>query len=127
FGNEIQAIQEFPRVPVTGASATFPVPSLYTIVRTEAAFFQGEPMNRQGQGNDALTVAARGTPQANRLEGNIEGGLNPFVYPAFLDFDREGPVWGRVLQRDTFNFAMRFDVNRFIRWLNPTQTFFFTT
>jgi hypothetical protein len=36
-------------------------------------------------------------------------------------------VWGRVLQRDTFNFAMGFDVNRYIRWLNPTQTFFFTT
>jgi hypothetical protein len=36
-------------------------------------------------------------------------------------------VWGRVLQRDTFNLALGLDVNRFIRWLNPTQTIFATT
>ncbi len=127
FGNEIQAIQAFPRIPVTGASATFPVPSWYTVVRTEAAYFQGEPMNRQGVGDSRLTTFARGTPQANRLEQNIEGGLNPFVYPAFLDLTREKPVWGRVLQRDTFNFAVGLDINRFVRQLNPTQTFFITT
>src|SRR5206468_5053057 len=37
FGNEIQAIERFPRVPISGASLTFPVPSWYSVVRSEAA------------------------------------------------------------------------------------------
>jgi hypothetical protein len=127
FSNPIQAIQTFPRIPVTGASATFPLPSLYTIVRSEAAYFQGEPMNRQGEGNSYFSSLARGTADSQKLEPNTEGGLNPFVYPAFLHLNRKKPVWGRLLQRDTFNFAMGFDVNRFVRWLNPTQTFFIST
>jgi len=127
FGNEILAIQNFPRVPVTGASATFPLPSWYTVVRSEAAFFQGEPMNRQGEGNSFFTRLPRGSGASLSLEPNTEGGLNPFVYPAFLDLNRKHPLYGRVLQRDTFNYALGFDINRFIRQLNPTQTFFITT
>jgi hypothetical protein len=129
FGNEIQAVQRFPRVPITGASLTFPVTRYYTVVRSEAAYFQGEPMNRQGRGNSADSLFGPGTPGFRRLQAqdNTEGGLNPFVYPGFLDLTRQKPAWGRVLQRDTFNFALGLDVNRYIRWLNPQQTFFFTT
>jgi hypothetical protein len=116
-------------VPVTGAAITFPVPSWYTIIRSEAAYFQDEPMNRQGVGDSNDTIAGKGTAGARRLarENNIEGGLNPFVYPRFLDLSRAKPVWGRVLQRDSFNVALGADINRFIQWLNPTQTFFIST
>jgi len=31
-----------------------------------------------------------------------------------------------VLQLDTFNMALGLDVNRFIRWINPSQTVFFS-
>ena len=133
FGNEIQARQTHPRVPITGASMTFPVPSLYTVVRSEIAWFTGEPMNRQGRGDsaDALCPSPLCPDKAGlrRLEeaNNIEGGLDPFVYPRFLDLTRKTPVWGRVLRRDTFNAAVGFDVNRFVRWLNPRQTFLITT
>jgi len=135
FGNEIQAVQRFPRVQITGASATFPVPSWYTIVRSEFAFFRGEPMNRQGQGSSkdafctgtpAQCAAAAGT---KRLEAanNTEGGLDPFVYPNFLAIQRQHGFWGQVLQRDTVNTSVGFDVNRLIRWLNPGQTTLFST
>ena len=139
FMNEILARQEFPRVPITGASLTFPVPRYYSIVRSEAAFFQGEPMNRQGTGNDldnlcpggnlSGLVCPQGKAGLRRLQnaGNTEGGLDPFVYPRFLDPSRTKPYTGQVLQRDTFNYAVGLDVNRYIRWLNPTQTFLFTT
>jgi hypothetical protein len=129
FGNEIQAIQEFPRVPITGASMTFAVPSFYSVVRSEAAYFQDEPMNRQGVGDSADSLAGPGTPGARRLaaQNNIEGGLDPFVYPRFLDPTRRAPFFGRVLQRDTFNVALGLDVNRFIRVLNPAQTFLVST
>ena len=129
FGNEIQAIQRFPRVPISGASLTFPVPSWYSVVRSEAAYFQGEPMNRQGRGSSADSTGAPGSAAARRLQqqNNTEGGLDPFLYPGFLDLSRKGPVQGKVLQRDTFNFAAGLDLNRFVRWLNPAQTIFITT
>jgi hypothetical protein len=131
FCNPIVAYQNFPRVQISGLSTTFPVPAWYTIIRSEVAYFRGEPMNRQGQGDANDTLAAKGTPGFNRLvaENNTDGGLNPFVYPRFIDpFNlRKGPIFGNVLKLDTFNVAVGADVNRFVRWLNPTQTFFFST
>lgn len=128
FGNEIVATQEFPRVPITGLALTFPVPSFYTIVRAEAAYFQDEPMNRQGEGDNlALSGQPLGSPGARRLRQNLEGGLDPFVYPGFLDFTRVNRVHGSLLQRDTFNAAIGFDINRYIRFLNPRQSFFIST
>src|SRR5262245_22693697 len=128
FGSEIQAIQRFPRVQISGASATFPVPSWYSVVRSEAAYFRGEPMNRQGQGMSKFANDQPGTPGFRKLQqaGNTEGGLDPFVYPGFLLLNRQGPIQGTVLRRDTFNLALGADVNRFIHWLNPHQTFFFS-
>ncbi len=131
FCNPIIAYQNFPRVAISGAAITFPVPSWYTIVRSEVAYFNGEPMNRQGRGNPNDTLAAKGTPGYNRLvaQNNTEGGLDPFVYPTFIDpfGARKKPLYGTVLKRDTFNMSLGFDINRFIRFLNPTQTFFFST
>src|SRR5262249_20899826 len=65
--------------------------------------------------------------QRLRQNHNLEGGLDPFVYPGFLDITRTKPIWGQVLERDTFNMALGLDVNRFIRWINSTQTLFFST
>jgi len=127
FGNEIVATQKFPRVPITGVAMTFPVPSWYTIVRGEVAYFQDEPMNRQGRGNANFSTKPLGSAAAKKLRGNIEGGLDPFVYPAFLDLGRVRGYDGKLLQRDTFNAAIGFDINRYIRFLNPTQSFFIST
>jgi hypothetical protein len=136
FGNEILAVQRYPRVPISGASMTFPLPTLYTVVRSEAAYFQGEPMNRQGVGNSADALcpspfcpASQREAGVQRLQqaNNTEGGLDPFVYPRFLDIGRKNVEWGQVLQRDTFNFALGLDVNRFVRWINPAQTLFIST
>jgi hypothetical protein len=129
FDNPILAYGEYPRVPITGGALTFPVPSWYLVVRSEAAYFQDEPMNRQGRGDSADGLAAPGSPGFNRLrrQNNTEGGLDPFVWPRFLDQTRTRPFWGRVLQRDTFNMSVGLDVNRFVRWINPNQTVFLTT
>ena len=137
FGHEINAIERFPRVPITGGSLTFPIPPYYAIVRSEVAWLQGEPMNRQGRGSSADSQCGPGSaaPQCGgsaalrRLEreNNVEGGLDPFVYPRFLDLTRKGQIAGRLLQLDTFNLNLGLDVNRFIRSLNQAQTFFFST
>jgi hypothetical protein len=127
FGNEILAVQRFPRVPISGAALTFPVPSWYTIVRGEMAYFQGEPMNRQGGGNANLSVQPLGSAGARKLRGNLEGALDPFVYPGFLDLARVGKIQGHLMQRDTFNASIGLDINRYIRFLNPHQSFFIST
>ena len=129
FKNPILAVAENPRIPVTGASATFPVEKIYSIVRGEMAYFNGEPFNRQGQGNAEDNVFGLGTPQANRLrdQHNTEGGLNPFVYQRFLDLSRQNPIKGTSLRLDTFNVSVGLDVNRYIRFINPNQTVFITT
>lgn len=129
FENPIAAYGRYPRVPITGLSATFPVTQFYSIVRTEAAYFQGEPMSRQGQGRNRDSTGGPGTPGYRRLTraGNMVGGVDPFLYPGFYNLSRENQFWGRVLQLDTFNVSLGFDINRFIRWLNPTQTFFIST
>jgi hypothetical protein len=129
FQNPILAYQQFPRVTITGGSATFPIPSLYTIVRSEIAYFAHEPFSRQGVGNTADSIAGPNTPGTRRLlaADNTDGGVNPFVYPRFLDLTRTKPYFGQVLTLNSFNMSVGLDVNRFIRWLNPTQTFFFST
>src|SRR5205814_2081572 len=87
------------------------------------------PQRRPGRGSSADSTGAPGSAAARRLQqqNNTEGGLDPFLYPGFLDLSRKGPVQGKVLQRDTFNFAAGLDLNRFVRWLNPAQTIFITT
>src|SRR5439155_1450391 len=109
----------------------FPNPSFYSVVRSEAAYFQVEPMNRQGSGSDldglcpgAAALCPDGKAGLRRLRqaNNTEGGLDPFIYPRFLDITRTKRFVGQVLQRDTFNLAAGLDVNRFIPWLNPTST-----
>jgi hypothetical protein len=132
FDNPILAFQRFPRVAITGGSLTFPITSLYTIVRSEVAYFAHQPFNRQGNGNsfDSFSLGnGIGTPGTKRLQAadNTDGGLNPFIYPRFLAQGRKGPVWGQTLTLNTFNMSFGLDVNRFIRFLNPTQTFFFST
>src|SRR5262249_28896245 len=80
-------------------------------------------------GNSADAVGVPGSAAFRRLQSqnNTEGGLDPFVYPGFLDLARQNKVVGGVLQRNTFNMAIGLDVNRYVRWLNPQQTFFITT
>ena len=137
FTNPILAFQRFPQVQISGASATFPLAKLYSIVRTEVAYFKDQPFSRQGGGSsfDAFSFGTGLNPDGSPTAGtrrlrsfrNTEGGVNPFVYPRFLAQGRDDPIWGSVLKLDTFNMSLGLDVNRYIRFLNPTQTFFFST
>lgn len=127
--NPIIADVETPRVAISGGSLTFPVPTWYTIVRSEFAFIHGESFNRQGRGSSADSTTGPGTPGYERLasQHNTEGGLDPFVYPDFYDLTRKTPIKTTGLQRDSINASIGLDINRFIALLNPTQTFFITT
>jgi hypothetical protein len=106
-----------PLVQVTGASMTWALPEWYSILRSEFAYFNGEPRFRQEE-------------------------LDPFVYHLIDENGQEqlrnDPVTGEPLRRqlpktggertgDSINYAIGFDINQYIRWLNPHQTFFIST
>jgi hypothetical protein len=102
------AQQDAPRVQVSGATTTFAVPSLYSVVRSEAAYFRGEPRFRQSE-------------------------LDPFVFHfrnpdgSLLPTGESGRSSSGRRVGDSFNYVLGFDVNQWIRALNANQTFFFST
>jgi hypothetical protein len=88
------------RAQITGGSMTFAVPSLYAVVRSEFAYIRGEAGYTQGQIDPVLFTsgATTGTPSST----------------------------GGITHRNSYNFAVGLDVQQFVRFLNPTQTFFFS-
>jgi hypothetical protein len=112
-GFQAWSVQRAPLVQVTGATSTFAVPATFArnfglsgepIVRTELAYFSGEPRHTQQQ-LDPFTYARGG------CRGKIQNGL----------------CTGGRDEGDSWNFVLGLDTNQWIRFLNPYQTFFFTT
>ncbi|MBI4516401.1 MAG: hypothetical protein HY699_11370 [Deltaproteobacteria bacterium] len=100
IGYSALALQTAPKVQVSGATVTFPIDSLYTIVRSEIAYFKDEPRFRQSR-------------------------IDPFVFHGL--FKPQNPTTGGRELGDSINFVLGFDINQYIRSLNPYQTFFFST
>jgi hypothetical protein len=113
-GSAVHAIQTAQRVQITGASSTFVIPSKYArkiflggepVIRTELAYFHREPRYRQSEVDPFFfAVAQPGQP----LPPNEE-------------------VIGKRRVGDSWNFVLGMDMNQFIRWLNPQNSFFFST
>ncbi len=107
---QVHTTENAPKVSVTGATTTFAIPRFYGVVRSEFAYFNDEPRFTQR-------------------------GLDPFVFQ-YLDQDynpigdpavRAQRTTGGLDRGDSLNFVLGYDMNQYIRFLNPNQTFFFTT
>jgi hypothetical protein len=97
-GYSALVVETAPLVQVTGASTTLAIPSLYTVLRSEFAYFKGEPRYRQSE-------------------------IDPFVFTRAPG----KPTFGPRRTGDSVNFVLGFDINRFFRRLNPHQSFFIST
>jgi hypothetical protein len=132
INNRIIAIQRAPRVPISGASMTFAVPKYYSVVRSEFAYFYGEPANCEGIGtpSEALHSSTNPDPKIQqglrRLSRNLNGCLDPFRMPSFL-LNPKQPIDTSYASKDSVNAVVGLDMNRYLRWLNPTQSIFFST
>ena len=118
----IEAQSSAPRVWINGASMTTAVPDLKSVLRSEIAWFRDEPFFR-GPTPDAFPGTASTTdPQYLTqfllpvLNMNRNGGVN----------DPNAPSFDTLYRTDTLNFSVGWDMNQYIRFLNPTQTFFFS-
>ncbi len=121
-GAPAHAIQDAPRVQITGASATFAVPSLYSVIRTEGAFFHGEPAFRSGQ-IDPFFFNMYPKFYPRTVKSNID------LWSQYRSQINAGqvPQTGGGKTRDSLNFVVGLDRNQWIRFLNPNQTFFIST
>jgi hypothetical protein len=121
------AIQTAPRVQITGASSTFAIPSNFSrmlmlsgqpIIRTELAYFAGEPRQSQAQ-TDPFVFSAQCGPGGRNLRTLPVGS---FLLPGGGDVCTGGTRYG-----DSWNWVLGIDTNQFFRWLNPNQSFFIST
>lgn len=109
FQSVIAAEQTAPLVWVNGASMTTALPSLKSVLRAEAAVFKDEALFRG--------------PTETGFPGK---GLTGQYVTEFLSPVLNG-TYDTVVRRNTFNMALGWDTNQYIRWLNPNQTFFLST
>ncbi|MCK6555536.1 hypothetical protein L6Q96_13300 [Candidatus Binatia bacterium] len=144
-GASAMAFATAPTTQITGGSVTFAVPSLYTVVRSELAYFNNEPRFSQFGVDPFMYAFYFRTCQGGSYDGqacttNAQCGGAPCgetltdcrpTRKCFTDRARvfgagNNPTGGRRLG-DSFNFVVGIDANQYIRWLNPNQTFFFST
>ncbi len=121
-GAPAHTIQDAPRVQITGVSSTFAVPSLYSVVRSEFAFFHGEPSFTQGQIDPFFfNMYPKFYPRTVKS--------NPDIWSQYRSQIDKGivPQTGGGARSDSINFVLGLDHDQWIRFLNPNQTFFMST
>lgn len=139
----VRAYQTKQQVQVTGAAMTFALPELYSIVRSELAYFNNEPrfsqstldpfvyhyFNQRGGGftripPSVLNRACRELTDALANDAETVEAIQRGAPPRGSDLCR---LTGGTRRGDSLNMAIGLDINQFIRFLNPHATFFIST
>ncbi|MCS6926423.1 MAG: hypothetical protein NZ578_11045, partial [Candidatus Binatia bacterium] len=104
----------FPKVQISGATLSFSVPQLYAVVRGEFAYFYAEPFFLNSAPNQILGPALTGriTP------GYRQVGTDPATGEPLLRYKNN------IDRSDVVRWSLGLDINRYIRFLNPSQSFF---
>jgi hypothetical protein len=104
----------FPKVQISGATLSFSIPQLYAVVRSEFAYFYAEPFFLNSAPNQILGPALTGqvTP------GYRQVGTDPVTGAPLLRYKNN------IDRSDVVRWSLGLDINRYIRFLNPTQSFF---
>lgn len=126
-GFSAHAIQSAPKVQVTGATTTFPIPVEFArliglggepILRSEFAYFRDEPRWRQSKID----------PFIYRYDANLRQVAGEIEFPNDeVGSGKRIVVTGGRNTGESVNYVIGFDVNQYVRFLNPYQTFFFST
>lgn len=103
----------FPKIQITGATMSFSVPQFYAVVRSETAYFHGEPFFLTSAPNQILgpVLTGRITP------GYRQVGTDPVTGKPLLRYKSD------MERSDVVRWSLGLDVNRYIRFLNPQQSF----
>ncbi len=103
----------FPKMQISGATASFSVPQFYAVVRSELAYFYAEPFFLNSAPNQILgpVITGKVTP------GYKQVGTNPTTGALLLRYK------SNVDRSDVVRWSLGVDMNRYIRFLNPQQSF----
>jgi hypothetical protein len=111
--DHFHANQWFPKVQISGGTMSFSVPQLYAVVRSEMAYFYAEPFFLNAAPSQIL-----GPVQTGRVTpGYRQVGVNPTTGKPLLHYK------SNIDRSDVVRWSIGIDVNRYIRFLNPTQSF----
>lgn len=128
----VRAEQGAPRVQITGVTSTFVIPSFVArrirlggepVIRTELAYFRNEPRHLQSQ-LDPFIYASGFCPGGTFVDA--QGNPVP-RQPGTLVPPGAAECTGGRRTGDSWNFVLGVDMNQFIRFLNPRNSFFITT
>ncbi len=113
LADHFHANQWFPKMQISGATVSFSIPSLSAVMRGEFAYFYAEPFYLNSAPNQILGPALTGkiTP------GYRQVGVDPATGKPLLRYKSD------IDRSDVIRWAIGMDVNRYIRFLNPSQSF----
>jgi hypothetical protein len=143
----VRAYQTKQMVQVTGGSLTYALPELYSILRSEFAYFKDEPRFSQSQLDPFIYHYFRSGPNGEfqpispsalrnacapvtqHYQHQIESGVDISKRPILPNgaYNDDCRLTGGTRRGDSLNMAFGIDINQFIRFLNPGQTFFIST
>ena len=98
---------------ISGATVSFSVPKLSAVVRSEFAYFYAEPFFLNSAPNQILGPALTG----NVTPGYRQVGVDPASGQPLLRYKSD------IDRSDVIRWSLGMDVNRYIRFLNPSQSF----
>ena len=103
----------FPKIQISGATASFSVPQLFAVVRSEFAYFYAEPFFLNSAPNQLLGPVLTGqvTPGYRQVGTDPVSGKRLLRYKSNID------------RSDVARWSIGIDINRYIRFLNPSQSF----
>ena len=112
--DNFQANVLYPKIAISGLTASFPVPRWYAIIRSEAAVFWDEPFFKNSGATQLLGPVLSG---GQLTPGYRQVGIDPATGSPLLSYEND------IAHSHVVRWALGIDINRYIRALNPQQSF----
>ena len=109
-----QANVLYPKIAISGLTASFPMPKWYAIIRSEAAVFWDEPFFKNSDATQLLGPVLSG---GQLTPGYRQVGIDPATGSPLLSYEND------IAHSHVVRWALGIDINRYIRALNPQQSF----
>ncbi len=112
--DNFQANVLYPKIAISGLTASFPMPKWYAIIRSEAAVFWDEPFFKNSGATQLLGPVLSG---GQLTPGYRQVGTDPASGSPLLAYEND------IAHSHVVRWVLGVDINRYIRALNPQQSF----
>ena len=112
--DNFQANVLYPKIAISGLTASFPIPKWYAIIRSEAAVFWDEPFFKNSGATHLLGPVLSG---GQITPGYRQVGIDPATGSPLLSYEND------IAHSHVVRWVLGIDINRYIRALNPQQSF----